>query len=178
MLKISILSQENIPVNQQTQTLSYFSSHADDWQSKATQKDYSVIDNRHAAVLAAIEQHGNVKRFLDVGCGTGQLVLAVAQRGIEAQGIDFAPEMIAKCEQNKQEAKVAAKFECGSFFDMPLSDGAFDVISAQGFIEYISLEQLDVFFATCFQALASGGLLHWDRETVCSTSILSTASLS
>lgn len=32
-------------------------------------------------------------RFLDVGCGSGQLVINVASRGIEAEGSDFFDEM-------------------------------------------------------------------------------------
>jgi 2-polyprenyl-3-methyl-5-hydroxy-6-metoxy-1,4-benzoquinol methylase len=146
-------------MTQQRQTLNYFSSNADDWQKKATQKKYSVIDNRHAAVLAAIKRHGAVKRFLDVGCGTGQLVLEVSELGVNAEGIDFSSEMIARCEVNKGDAKLPAKFSCDSFFDVSLPESSYDVISAQGFIEYISLEELDIFFATCFQALTKGGSL-------------------
>lgn len=146
-------------MNQQSQTLGYFSAHTDDWQSKATQQDYSVIENRHAAVLAVLEGHQKINRFLDIGCGTGQLTLEVAKRGVVATGLDFAPEMIAKCEANRAAAGVDASFQCGSFFDIPLSEASFDVISAQGFIEYISLEQLDIFFATVAKALTARGSL-------------------
>ncbi|MDO8358292.1 MAG: class I SAM-dependent methyltransferase [Nitrospirota bacterium] len=146
-------------MDQQNQTLNYFSTHADDWQTKATQADYSVIDNRHAAVLTVIEQHNQVKRFLDVGCGTGQLVIAVAKLGIKASGLDFSREMIVKCESNKLHAQVDAEFQCGSFFDISLPDDTFDVISAQGFIEYISLEQMDIFLSNCVKTLVPGGSL-------------------
>lgn len=146
-------------MTQQKQTLDYFSANADDWQKKATQKQYSVIDNRHAAVLETIKRHGAVKHFLDVGCGTGQLVLEVAKLGVNAEGIDFSSEMITKCEENKGVTKLPVNFNCGSFFDLSLPASTYDVISAQGFIEYISLEELDVFFATCFQTLAAGGFL-------------------
>lgn len=146
-------------MTQQRQTLDYFSANVDDWQKKATQKQYSVIENRHAAVFVAIKRHGAVKRFLDIGCGTGQLVLDVSRLGVNAEGIDFSSEMIAKCEVNKGDTKLPAKFSCGSIFDASLPISTYDVISAQGFIEYISLEELDIFFATCFQALTTGGSL-------------------
>jgi 2-polyprenyl-3-methyl-5-hydroxy-6-metoxy-1,4-benzoquinol methylase len=32
--------------------------------------------------------------MFDIGCGTGELVLDMAAKGVRATGIDFAPEMI------------------------------------------------------------------------------------
>jgi SAM-dependent methyltransferase len=80
--------------------------------------------------------------------------------GIDSTGVDFAAEMIAaaraKAEQEKLER---AHFYCSSIFDFDLTERRYDVISANGFIEYISLDQLDRFSALSFQALNPGGSL-------------------
>ena len=149
-------------MDQQDQTQHYFRSVAGDWQSKSTNVSgmYSVIEGRNRSVLAVIQDVGGTKqRFLDIGCGTGQLVLAAASQGLEAEGIDFSEEMIAQCETNRRDTKLDACFTCSSFFDMTAPDNSYDVISAQGFIEYISPDQIEEFFARCFRLLRPGGAL-------------------
>ena len=148
-------------MEQQDQALKYFRSAALDWQSKAVNAPgaYSVIEGRHRAVLAVLDDMVAARRFVDVGCGTGQLAIAAAQRGLRAEGIDFAEEMVARCEENARLAGVSARFICGSFFDTEFDDAAYDVISAQGFIEYVSPDQTDQFFRRCARMLRPGGAL-------------------
>ena len=148
-------------MEQQQQTKAYFEQSALDWQSKAISlgRNYNVIEARNNAVLSSIEKMGGIKKFLDVGCGTGQLVLEVAKSGVDAMGIDFAKDMIAQCEINRNAAGVEATFINGSFFDLPPQHNNFDVISAQGFIEYIAPAQMEEFFGRCFDLLRPGGAL-------------------
>ena len=144
---------------QQNQALDYFRSNVADWQSKATTDVYNVIEDRHSAVKHAIERHGKVKDFLDVGCGTGQLCIEVDALGARSVGIDFAPEMIAKCVENAQSAGSKAEFKCASAFEAPFTNESFDAVSAQGFIEYITLEQLHDFLKVAHDILRVGGVL-------------------
>jgi 2-polyprenyl-3-methyl-5-hydroxy-6-metoxy-1,4-benzoquinol methylase len=146
-------------MDQQEETQRYFSQHARDWQARAAGAKYDVIKGRNDAVLLALDSVSPFRRFLDVGCGSGQLVIEVAKRGIECVGIDFVPEMIAECRSNLQAAGIEAEFVCGSFFDWKAPDGSLDGISAQGFVEYLSLEQLRQFFAECHSMLRPGGSL-------------------
>ncbi len=148
-------------MDQEKQTLQYFDTHAGDWHSKSVGVNdrFNVIAARNAAVIKTIDGMQGVSRFLDVGCGTGQLVIDVAKRGIESKGIDFALDMIRLCEVNRQSAGVEAEFSCLSFFDLPDESRHYDVISAQGFIEYISPAETDIFLSRCFSLLRSGGAL-------------------
>jgi len=45
----------------------------------------------------AIAQSG--QPVLDVGCGTGRLLLDFLADGIDADGVDNSPEMLARCRQ-------------------------------------------------------------------------------
>jgi 2-polyprenyl-3-methyl-5-hydroxy-6-metoxy-1,4-benzoquinol methylase len=148
-------------MKQQDETKEFFRSAAEDWQNKSINASgsYSVIDARNRAVMDVVMRIGNAKRFLDVGCGTGQLVIEAAQRSLEADGNDFAEEMIVRCEANARAAGVQARFFSGSFFDVPFEEQCYDIVSAQGFIEYISPAETDEFFRRCFTMLRPGGAI-------------------
>lgn len=148
-------------MDQQHQTKEYFEKFAQDWQAKAQNsgRNYNLVEARNNTVLMSMGQARSARKLLDVGCGTGQLVIEAAKRGVEAVGIDFANDMIEQCEINRKAAGVQATFITASFFDVPAPSERFDVISALGFIEYISADQLEEFFATCFDWLRPGGLL-------------------
>lgn len=148
-------------MDQQNQTRKYFDQWAADWQQKASGRPnrYNVTDARNRAVLDIVNRRGAVVDFLDVGCGTGELAIKVAQQGIRSRGIDFAPEMIARSKASAEEKLIPLAFSCESFFEMARERNCYDVISALGFIEYISLDQLEEFFSICANMLRRGGAL-------------------
>jgi 2-polyprenyl-3-methyl-5-hydroxy-6-metoxy-1,4-benzoquinol methylase len=146
-------------MDQQKQTLEYFNNNATDWNTKASSSQFSVIDNRHNAVLAVIEGRVDEGSFLDVGCGTGQLAIEVAKRGWSSVGVDYAESMIELCKSNNRKDRGKAEFRCSSIFDFDLKSDSYDVVSAQGFIEYISLDELDAFLAKVSKCLKRDGSL-------------------
>jgi 2-polyprenyl-3-methyl-5-hydroxy-6-metoxy-1,4-benzoquinol methylase len=146
-------------MSQQGQTLDYFKTHAEDWQRKAVDDAYSLIENRHLAVLETMKGYPKGSSLLDVGCGTGQLAVEASRIGWTATGIDFAQEMIDVCRANNLSAKTNAEFICSSIFEADLKPRSFDVISAQGFIEYISLSQLDSFLDLVRTTLKPNGAI-------------------
>ena len=46
------------------------------------------------------------ERILDLGCGTGELTLALQQRGCEVVGVDLSPEMVAAAREKGVDARV------------------------------------------------------------------------
>lgn len=148
---------------QQKETLSYFKKHAKEWRdtAKTTSPDeVNIIQQRNEYVLHVIEKREGTEITLDVGCGTGDLVHEIANRGMRAIGIDFAEEMIqiARDKAKKGNCKLA-EFVCGSIFDFDFNHTRYDVISANGFIEYISFGQLNQFLEISFSGLKNGGSL-------------------
>ena len=69
------------------------------------------------------------ERFLEVGCGTGNLTLAAAARTGFAVGVDPAPRMI-EVARRKPVAGHEVSFLVGAAESLPLPDGAFDVAAS------------------------------------------------
>ena len=146
---------------QQLETLDYFRRVADEWRLKAEggiPAAVNVIQLRSACVLEAASRH-RPRRALDVGCGTGELVCELARLGIESVGVDFSPEMIALARDKAAALGLnGASFQVCSIFDYD-DQQRFDLISASGFIEYISHEELTRFLALAARLLNPGGSL-------------------
>ncbi|HVX11383.1 MAG TPA: class I SAM-dependent methyltransferase [Pirellulales bacterium] len=68
--------------------------------------DAALYDNRHAFVhrygadLLDLLQPQSGQRVLDLGCGTGHLTAAIAERGAAVVGIDASAEMIDQARRN------------------------------------------------------------------------------
>lgn len=55
--------------------------------------------------LDLIKRHG--QPVLDVGCASGRLLLDFLKQGIDADGVDISPEMIALCKANAEKKNLA-----------------------------------------------------------------------
>lgn len=147
--------------SQQQQAQSFFDRIALDWRKSAegNADSVNVIVQRNNYVLRVADGRENVRTALDVGCGTGELVHELCKRGVSAIGVDFAPEMI-KLAAYKASADglKGCEFVCGSIFDYKPGT-KFDLLSANGFIEYLSPEQWRQFLRMARGWLNPGGSL-------------------
>ena len=146
---------------QQEEALRYFKTYAEGWQNEAKASGAGKVNKirqRNGYVIEIIKDRKETKSFLDVGCGTGDLVCDVAKQGINATGVDFAQDMIELAlNKAKGEQLEKAHFECCSIFEIDFSKHKYDVISANGFIEYISQNELNKFFDIVCDALNPNG---------------------
>ena len=100
----------------------------------------------------------NSPHLLDIGCGTGELVIAASSRGVIAHGIDYSPEMIVLCEVAKSAANITnARFDVSSIFDFDSDGQKYDVVSALGLIEYMTIDQVDEIIKKSKSLLKSEG---------------------
>ena len=88
-----------------------------------------------------MNQSGDVQgmKICDVGCGSGRFVAALAKRGAEVTGVDFAPEMLKLAEQLAQKEGVAdrCKYVLSDVLDWK-TDETFDESIAIGFWDYVA----------------------------------------
>jgi len=71
-------------------------------------------------------------RALDLCCGTGDLALALAQRGAETTGLDFSPPMLeiaAARQRHFTSPPLPLKFMPGDALQLPFPDHTFDIVT-------------------------------------------------
>ena len=122
------------------------------------------------AILAATLEAGDLRpgdRVLDVGCGTGELVLAAALavtdggRRSEGQalGIDATKGMIEIARRNAREAGISARFELGVAEYLPLLDQSVDVVTSTFFFHHLPTDLKHAAVREMWRVLAPGGRL-------------------
>jgi len=78
-------------------------------------------------------------RTIDIGCGTGNLVLAIAERADVAEGIDSDPAVIARARQ-RAEAWPNAVFAIGDLMDIA-PDGQYTAVTAVASLHHMPLAE-------------------------------------
>jgi SAM-dependent methyltransferase len=68
--------------------------------------------------------------LLDVACGSGQLALIAARRGVNVTGVDIATNAILAARARAAEAKLDARFDEGDAEALPYPDASFDVVTS------------------------------------------------
>jgi len=80
---------------------------------------------------------------LDVACGPGTLVLALAARVRFARGIDLTEEMLRQAREFQRERRIVnACFDCGDAEQLPYPAAAFDLVTCQCSIHHMPKPEL------------------------------------
>ena len=69
-------------------------------------------------------------RALDLCCGTGDLTFALAQRGADATGLDFSPQMLEVAGERNLKSEISnLKFMEGDAQKTPFAENTFDIVT-------------------------------------------------
>jgi 2-polyprenyl-3-methyl-5-hydroxy-6-metoxy-1,4-benzoquinol methylase len=80
---------------------------------------------------------GSPATALEVGCGEGELSIRLARRGIEASGVDIAPEAIEEARARIRAANVNVCVDVGSIYDLDAGARAADLIVCCEVLEHL-----------------------------------------
>ena len=143
---------------QQNQTKNFFELDAKNWSRKSNFKEnliLNTIQERNYYVLKQIKLL-KLKSIIDVGCGSGDLSYEASKITKKSLGIDFAKNMIKIAK--KKFKKNNLDFQDISIFDYKITE-KFDCVSANGFIEYLSLSDIKKFFDISNRLLNKNGYI-------------------
>jgi SAM-dependent methyltransferase len=107
----------------------------------------------------AIETGGPV---LELGCGTGRVLLPIAQEGLACTGLDLAPDMLAALRAKDPPENL--DLVCSSMHDFDLGDRRFALVYSafRAFQHLYSVEEQLGCLACVRRHLAPGGVLAFD----------------
>ncbi len=96
-------------------------------------------------------------RVLDIGCGTGENAIFLADLGHDVLGLDIAPTAIAQARRKATERSVAASFAVADARDLFDLGQAFDTVIDSGVFHVFADEDRARFVSSLATLLSSGG---------------------
>jgi len=101
---------------------------------------YAPLEFRQAYIqeLIELEHLPEGARILDVGCGPGELVARLLEKGYDAWGVDISQNMVDEAAEviRASARPVEGRVSVGDVEGLAFEDGFFDVVVASGVIEY------------------------------------------
>lgn len=101
----------------------------------------------------------NGKKVLDVGCGNGELCLALASIGYDVKGIDFSKPSIANAESRRALAGHLAGNVNFEVADIETIQGNYDYVIFSDVVEHLAMAELDKILSKVRQLLTRDGRL-------------------
>jgi ubiquinone/menaquinone biosynthesis C-methylase UbiE len=121
-----------------------------------------VREERVRGRLLEAAEIGEGARVLDLGCGTGSLVVMLKRRHPSARvsAIDPDPKALARARAKVERARAEVAFEQGFADALPYQDGAFDRVLSSLMLHHLTGSEKDEALRESFRVLAPGGTLH------------------
>lgn len=119
------------------------------------------------ASLAPLVESGRIRpgRAIDLGCGSGENVVYLAQMGFDVVGVDYAEAGIEKARARAEEAGAQAEFVVDDLTDLRHVSGTFDFLLDFGTLDDLNLHQRDLYFQNVLPLTHSGShFLLWGFE--------------
>lgn len=114
---------------------------------------YMELHNHYKELILAL----NVKTLLDVGTGSGGLLLLLKNEALEAKGIDLSPEMVKICREKNLDVECKELAEVQEKFDI--------IVAAADVLNYLDKHALQRFLSDVEKRLNPQGWFLCDINT-------------
>ncbi|CAB1055274.1 hypothetical protein D1BOALGB6SA_7 [Olavius sp. associated proteobacterium Delta 1] len=117
----------------------FWSDFADDYLENLYKnvKEYPSLVLRHRYILEMFESDG--KYVADIGCGPGEMICDLIERGCRVFGVDIAEGMLEVAAKNIRKHRPTAEvaLQVGNVESLQIEDKTFDAVICAGVIEYL-----------------------------------------
>lgn len=105
-------------------------SNVKEFENKRWREGDQAFVFRHAKALEMVEKG---QKVLDIACGDGLLLSALAQKGVFASGVDISEEGVKKCREKGLDVSVVDV----ATENLPFADGTFDTVIMLDVLEHV-----------------------------------------
>ena len=102
------------------------------------------------------------QRILDIGCGTGTMVILIKRLypSVDVVGIDPDPKALARAERKAARARVSVRLDRGFSDQLPYADASFDRVLSSLMFHHIDANDREATLRDVRRVLKPGGSFH------------------
>ncbi len=165
-----------------------FDKSAADYDSWYRSKMGAYVDQVETDLVMSYLDIRPGMKVLDLGCGTGNFSIKLAEKGCQVLGVDISQEMLAIAREKAEAKGLAIDFRQMDLMDLNLNDGEFDLALTVTAFEFI--EDIEGAFREIYRTVRPGGRIligtinkdsawgrFYEREDVRESSVFKYASL-
>jgi SAM-dependent methyltransferase len=153
-------------------SLGMSSADVEQWDEKYSRADPPPweIDGPQPVVVELARSGQLLGRVLDVGCGSGENTIIVAQHGALALGVDLSPRAIEQAAAKARAKRVAVRFQVADALRLDRLDEVFDAVIDSGTFQAFFNDDMRALYASSLaNVVRPGGVVFLtcvsDRET-------------
>lgn len=103
-------------------------------------------------------------KILEAGVGTGRMLIPLMEKGIDIDGVDLSPEMLAACQHNLNQRQLETNLYLQNLVNLSLPTLYHGIIMPTGSFCLLPKNLITEILASFFQHLETGGKLICDVE--------------
>ena len=103
--------------------------HAAMWGSAPFERVAETLAEMHARIVETVGGRPG-ERWLDVGCGTGELAFLAASTGATVTGADLSPALVETAKRQARERNLDVTFDVGDAESLPYPDESFEIVTS------------------------------------------------
>jgi 2-polyprenyl-3-methyl-5-hydroxy-6-metoxy-1,4-benzoquinol methylase len=102
----------------------------------------------------------DIRRVLDLGCGTGRHIVMLARQGFETLGIDISEKGVSFARQWVAKEGLKADLRVGTTTQLPWDDRSIDAIVCHGVLDHMTYEDAQKTVREVLRVLKPNGLFY------------------